>query len=162
MGKSHSVLPLQPEIVSWLQDDYGLHISLVPSRYPTLREIRDILDHLENYTVTYTVDFIARADPFSATATQLQRGWQADIFDPRAWKGRHYEGQWATLVVLQYQGNDDLPHPFYLSKSSGEVSLLILQRLSQVYGPLVVMADDGSDPIVVTPDLDLHQTLQGW
>lgn len=141
MGVLYSVFRLgeHEEMASWLRS-FGIACPPGHSRYPTVDELRHVLDQLEGYATEYSIDRLGH--------------WYASVYGPH---DAH-----AFLVVPDYHGADDRPHAFHFEKGSKEVNLLILKQLAEICGPLVIVPDTGSDPIVVTPDLDIDQAIQVW
>jgi hypothetical protein len=145
MGVLSIVFPLshqQEELVSWL---HSLHLACPPGegRYPTLEELRLVLDHLDGYTTRYSAGL---------------SHWYAEVFPT----DQVTSSDSASIVVNDYHNNDADPHEFCFERGSPHVMLLILQRLARLCGPLILLADTGALPVVVTADLNLDQTLQEW
>ena len=128
------------DMVESLDHAEGVAVPAATSRYPTPREIQQTLEALDGY----------RVEHFRGTGHWYATVWPA---------GR--EG-WATLIVPDYDGRDDVARSFYFEKGSPELNLLILERLSRVCGPLVIVPDTGSDPVIVAPGLDIDQALHSW
>ena len=73
-----------------------------------------------------------------------------------------WEGEYTTLWVMSYEGNEEIPAPFCFRKGSARLVFLILQRLTQISGPLVVVLDTCGIPILVTPETDIDQAHHVW
>jgi hypothetical protein len=144
MGVIYIVLPLsheEDEIISWL---HSLRLTCPPDegRYPTIEELRFVLDHLDGYSIHYSTG---------------AGHWYADVSPTD-----QVTSDWACIVVDNYHDNDTDSHDFYFERGSPRVMLLILQRLTRMCGPLILLADTGDLPMVVTADLDLDQALHAW
>jgi hypothetical protein len=116
------------------------------SRFPTVRELRFILEHL---------------DGLSFEASVGSTYWDADIF-ACGHSGERWEGEYTTLWVTNYKGNEEVPVDFCFRKGSARLVLLILQRLTQISGPLVVVLDTCGIPILVTLETDIDQAYRVW
>lgn len=146
MGVTWTVIPLLPDkrdaIAAWLRS-LDIACPAGAGRYPSLRELRAVLDHLEGYSISYSTDALGN--------------WFADIV-----QADQADGDWAYLVVNDYNGNETTPQTFWFERGAPRVMLLILQRLARVCGPLMLVPDTGELPVVVTLDLDLVQALRVW
>lgn len=144
MGVIYTVIPLpdeKDEIVAWLHS-LGVSCPVGEGRYPSIQELRSVLDHLDGYTIRYSTG---------------QGHWYADVSQT----GR-VTSDWAFLVVSDYSGNDADSHEFWFERGSPLVMMLILQQLARACGPLILLPDTGDLPLVVTPELDLDQALHAW
>jgi hypothetical protein len=145
MGVNYIVLALLPNekdrIVAWLSE-LGIACPAGESRYPSIEELRSVLDHLEGYTICYNTKI---------------GDWYADISQTDL-----VAGDWTVLLVSNYKGNDPDPHEFSFRHGSPLLMLRILQRLARTCGPLILFPDTGDLPLVVTPELDLTQALHAW
>jgi hypothetical protein len=149
MGVLYSAIPLSefqaPGGIDYLEE-HGVHADVfgTPSRYPTRREIRSVLDSLAGYKVEYEPD------------------GSADIVD--AVKG--YEGMSASLQIITKDNepsDDDTPcFHFYFSKGWAELNLEILKRLSIICGPFICMDDSSCVPVLVEPDTDPEIVWRAW
>ena len=148
MGVICVVIPVlgqhRDEIETWLS---SLDVACPEGvgRYPSLQELRAVLDHLDGYTVSYSTD---RA---------LPGHWYADIV-----QADQEDGDWAYIVVNDYTGDETATAEFWFERGAPRVMLRILQQLASVCGPLMLVPDSGALPVVVTPDLDLGQSLLVW
>ena len=121
------------EVTTWLQS-MGL---TVPSdwrlsRYPTPNEIRAILNAMDGYRVDYFVS---------------DRHWQVTIAE----KAHPETGPWASLVVLGFEGDETKPLHFYFETGWHDVMVDVLNKLSNVSGPLALINPSDTTDVVVTP-----------
>jgi len=143
MSVMYVVIPLLPgrraDIESWM---CSLDIACPEGngRYPTLQELREVLDHLDGYTISYSMSRVFPAH------------WYADIV-----RADHKNGDWAFIVVNNYNGDETDTHEFYFERGAPRVMLPILQQLVPRCGPLILLPDTGAPPVVVTSQLDIDQ-----
>ena len=145
MGIRYTILPVasHPDLVSWLKK-YKIDIPPLPenNRYPSLQEIKGVLDNLEGYQVTYEID---------------RQHWRAHVVSNQS-----PQRKWAKLHVTDVPENEQSPQDFWFEQGDPGVNLLILQRLSHTCGPLIMSADANAVPILVTADSDISQVLADW
>jgi hypothetical protein len=145
MGVMYVVIALLPEhrdeIEAWLR---SLDIACPEGegRYPSLQELRAVLDHLDGYAISYSTDPVFLGN------------WYADIV-----RADQRDGNWALIVANDYNGNETDTHEFYFERGAPRVMLPILQRLVTACGPLILLPDTGALPVVVTSELDLDQAV---
>jgi hypothetical protein len=148
MGVLYTVIPLLPdhrdELEDWLRS-LNMASPADAGRYPSLQELRSVLDHLEGYSIRYS------------TSRVLPGHWYADIV-----QADQRNGEWAFIVVNDYTGMETDAYKFGFERGAPRLMLLILQRVASLCGPLLVVPDTGALPIIVTPDLDLDQALHTW
>ncbi|HLZ61541.1 MAG TPA: hypothetical protein VKR06_31735 [Ktedonosporobacter sp.] len=152
MSLHYFVSPVRSDerFARWLHD-FGIMLPAhMQSRFPTLREICAVLEHLEGYSCDMGTDY-------SMGGTH----WEVDIVK-RGRADTQWISEWANLCVMNYQGNDDTPLAFYFRKGFARLTLLIVQRLAQICGPLIIAPDSGFVPLLVTPDTDVDQVLRAW
>jgi hypothetical protein len=148
MGVLYSAIPLyffqQEAGVAYLEEnDIHTDVFGTPSRYPTRREIRSVLDNLAGYKVEY-------GSSGSGYITDPVKG---------------YEGMSASLQIINQdneQIDDDTPCHFYFSKGWAELNLEILKRLSAICGPFIFMDDCSCVPVLVEPDTDPEIVWRAW
>ena len=148
MGILYAVTPLlaAEEFIEWLRMFGNEPPKASPSRYPTVREIRDTLAQLDGY---------------SFEASTGGRNWEAEIFE----RGRgddRWSGEWADLIVTGYHGDDNVPLSCYFSKGPARLPVVIVQQLTKHCGPLVIMLDSCAIPLLITPDTDVDRAIQAW
>lgn len=138
MGVLYSVLPLNASCAEWL-DNEGVANSTptLASRFPTPREITKVLRQLSDYT-------------FELSADVSSGEWSATISAASS-------KAWAVLRVTNYS-SDDEPHEIYFAKGWPEVIFIVVERLTQYCGPLVVVDDSTVTPVVVCTDAAPSQT----
>jgi hypothetical protein len=148
MSFSYVVIPLLDgeAFAHWL-DEFGIIPPAgVTSRFPTIREIRCTLENLDGF------DF----ETFVGSTF-----WDADIFECDR-SGDRWEGEYTRLCVINYEDNEEVPVAFYFHKGSARLALLILQCLTQICGPLVVVLDTCDIPIFVTPETNIDRAYHVW
>ena len=148
MSISYVVTPLLDDeaFANWL-DTFGiLPPTGVASRFPTIREIRCILENLDGFDFETWI-----GGTF----------WDADIFECHRSDDR-WEGEYTRLCVINYEDSEEIPVAFYFHKGSARLALFILQRLTQICGPLVIVLDTCGIPILVTPKTDIDRAHNAW
>jgi hypothetical protein len=140
MGTLYAVLTLDRECATWL-DAEGIPHPFVSdsSRYPTPREISEVLSQLSGYAVTI----------------ELEQGgiWSATV--------EAADGPWTTVRIRDFR-SEETPHEFHFSKGWPEVIFTITERLSQHCGTLVVVDDSGCPPVMVSPGADIGELLRRY
>jgi len=143
MGDSYSVLPLtaDPGIPLWLEQ-HGIATPPIPAtnRYPTLHELRSVLAQLDGYTITYRIG---------------PSGCDIDIVGTNADGADVY----ACIWTREFSGDEDTPLAFSFHKGWQDLNLEITRRLSMICGPLAFVSHSVGVPILVRPDIDIHQAL---
>ena len=128
MGIIYLVVPLDPEVSAWLDREAIDHPPASPTaRGPSPREVLDALDALDGLR--------SRIDK------QVQQG-RVDIEVEDAREGR------STSIRLSECLSDDRPCQLAFSKGSEELIGSILNAISSLCGPLVLVPDSGEDPTV--------------
>jgi hypothetical protein len=141
MGTHYTVVPLDQKCAEWLDAERVPHPPVNDSsRYPTPREISEVLSQLPDFTVTIHSDAQARE-------------WSAQIDAPG--------DSWAQIRVREFS-SDETPHEFYFSKGWPEVVFIVTERLAQCCGTFVVVDDSGSRPVVVSPGADTRDLLRHY
>lgn len=105
-------------------------------RNPKPYEVREVLDDLSEYAISYSV---------------TENNWQADI---RAKKGIPLLHANSLLNAVDYKGDESMPHLFCLEKGDLRLNLSIAEHLSRICGPIFLIPDTGAQPILVTPASD--------
>jgi hypothetical protein len=141
MGVIYSVIPLASDIAEWLDEQHVAYPHGAAGRNPTPDEVRDATSNLHGFVVEYI-----GGDQFT----------QVDIHAPN-----EAEGPW-TLLNLQSRRGSDVPVEIYFEKGWPEAIVPVLLRLSAVTGPLLLLADTGEAPVVITPDKALETVLEEW
>jgi hypothetical protein len=143
MGDSYSVLPLtaDPGIPLWLEQ-HGIATPPIPAtnRYPTLHELRAVLAQLDGYTITYRIG---------------PSGCDIDIVGTNADEADGY----ACIWTREFSGDEDTPLAFSFHKGWQDLNLEITRRLSMICGPLAFVSHSVGVPILVRPDIDIHQAF---
>jgi len=157
MGELHVVMPLNDlgdfsdaqRVSSWLRS-LGIACPTAQGRYPTLQELRAVLDHLDGFTVRYSTG---------------PEHWSADIVEEGR-GGCAGDGEstydWAYLVVGNFHNDETRPQSVYFDPGAPRLMLMILRRLAAVCGPQLLLPTGGELPVVVTADLDVESTLTTW
>ncbi|MFZ6876428.1 hypothetical protein ACO0LF_30620 [Undibacterium sp. Di27W] len=131
MGILWTVWPLDEQMKSWLVET-GIDYPDTKSRFPTGIEIKSALSQLKNYDVNITDNGIGHT-------------WQAMINK----KEEAMESEWTVLNISEYSGDE---HPQKLWFEKGWESLIhqILHNIVPYCGPLVLIADSGDDPVIIS------------
>jgi hypothetical protein len=115
-----------------------------PGRNPSPQDLRTVLDELSGYTTDYLVS---------------PGNWQASVEASTGWRLFRSE----TLVsVVDFQGDETMPHDFYFDKGDPKLNIFIVERLSRRCGPLFVFPDTGARPLLVTPGMDPTDAAKVW
>jgi hypothetical protein len=140
MGASYVALPVDDEVKRWLRAEGAPAIPAerTHGRWPTPNELRAALDSLAGYTIAY------RDNPYG--------GWDAEIVDAV----RGYDGYSATIWT-KHISNPEAPKEFSFDKPSIELALMILEKLSRVCGPFLLVDDSSVTPVVVVPGADISE-----
>jgi hypothetical protein len=147
MGVLYCLIPVVDiDAQAWLKDeDVLLPVVDGTNRYPAPREIREVLDALDDYQVEYA----------SGTGEYF---WDADV----SWKADRHHGPWTSIRVPRWSGDEETPHEFYFSKGWEEPIVLIVERLARRCGPFVLFEDSTVVPLVVTPEMDTAAAIEEW
>ena len=139
MGVAYVPMLLDDDMRRWLESEGVASPERdTPSRWPTPRELRAVLTEMNGCDVTYR--------------DNTDGGWDAEVVErPVDSRSQH-----ATIWTKQL-ASTDVPAPFSFHKSSVELALVILERLSHVCGPLVLVDDSTMAPMVVTPGCDVRE-----
>jgi hypothetical protein len=113
-------------------------------RNPSPVELRAVLDELSDYDVQYSVS---------------ENNWQADI---RARRGIPLFRPTSLLCVVDYTGDESESHLVCLESGDMYLNLLIAERLSRTCGPLLIIPDTGTLPLLVTPGSDPTELIRNW
>jgi hypothetical protein len=132
MGILWTVWPLDVEMRSWL-DEQEVAYPQTPSRFPTGTEIKAVVSGLTLHSV-------------EVNDNGLHGPWQALITQ----KSNNLDPEWALLTISKFSG-DDLPQQLWFEKGHEGLIVEILRRLTLSCGPLVLIADVGGVPSVITP-----------
>lgn len=148
MGVSYFPYPAGREgIAAWLEEN-GLPLpeGADRSRLPTVAEIRRVLEALPDYQVEYHV-------------TTGEHGcWEADV----SWAEAPDRGPWTNLQVLNFTADESVPAELCFSRGSPEVVVLILERISRLCGPFVLVDDSAMVPLIVSPSMCIEHALRDW
>jgi hypothetical protein len=106
-----------------------------PSRHPTAREARAVLESFSAYTARYRVSSNRWEGCIEANA---------DNYD------------YACLVFGQWNGDEDAPQWCFLKKGDWSLNVAIVERLARFCGPFVITTDAPGVPAVITPGISLH------
>ncbi len=144
MGVLYAVLPLSDKVTDWLHES-GISVPTgIPSRLPTLPEIRGVLDSLDGFSVEYTDRGIGEI-------------WQAmisSISDRQA-------GPW-TLANISHRKDPSEPQLLWFAKGYAELIVDILSRLSKYCGVLVLIPDTGGSPLLISSGDNPKELCQRW
>ena len=141
MGVLYSAYPLVPEMLDWLDERGVAYPPNIRGRRATPREIRAATDALVGFVVKYNGD-----DDFTQVVIH---------------SGTPGEGPWTYLDLMRRSGPDD-PAEFYFDKGWPEAIIPVLINLSRATGPLVLIDDVCSSPVVITPDKSVESVMAEW
>lgn len=129
MGVLYTVWPLDSQMKEWLTSQ-GIEFPDVASRWPVKHEVRATLSALSGFNVKYTEN------------GQNER-WDATVEAP------DIEDLWTLLHANPEAESDGTTH---IDFEKGEPALIIaiLRDLSTTTGPLVLTADAGGEPLVIS------------
>ena len=130
MGTIWIVWPLDGDMTSYL-DSLGIEYPEGRSRFPTGREIKEVLRELSGYNIEINDNGL------SAT-------WQAMIIQ----SDQVAEPEWALLNISRYSG-DDRRQELVFEKGDEELIKKVLRLLVLKCGPLVLIDDAGGEPQVI-------------
>lgn len=153
MGVWYTVMPLdtQGELAEWLaQLAIKLPASNPIGRYPTPKELRRVLDSLENYTIKYHIS----PEHFYAHVYEtagIQPGPPPLI-----------EGPSTMLIIPDFHGDEDNCYQFYFEKGWPELIVVVLERLARITGPLVLIPDVDPKPLIISAGADPEKLLRTW
>ncbi len=134
MGVLYSVFPLHKDCTDWLDQEDIPYPSVSNPRLPTPRELETAIENLEAFS---TPD----ADSELIQSTDPDR---PDLY---------------TRLIITEQGSEDEPCKFYFSKGADEVVLKVIQKVTAMCGPLVVLDDSATWPVVVCPEDSFDELL---
>ena len=131
MGVLRTVIPLDARCAEWLDSEGIAHPDgSLTDRRPTPREVAEALRDLPGFKAAITAD--TDSGEWHATIEACNPA------DP----------SWTFLRISNYR-DEDSPHDLCFHKGFPEVVLLVVERLARFCGPLVVVNDSGSPPVVV-------------
>jgi hypothetical protein len=106
--------------------------------------LRELLDALSDYSIDYFIN---------------EESWQADI---RANKGVPLFRPNSLLNVIDYNGDETCPHLVCLESGDIKLNFMIAERLSKICGPLFLIPDTGTLPLIVQPGSDPDDLMKQW
>lgn len=115
-----------------------------PGRNPSPQQLRTVLDALSGYATDYQVS---------------RDNWQASV---NATTGLRLFRPNTLIAVVDYLGDETMPHLFYFGGGDPKLNILIVERLSRLCGPLFVFPDTGAQPLLVTPGIDPLDAVKVW
>lgn len=116
-------------------------LGAAPSRWPTLLEVRSVLDGFDGFEVEYVVS---------------DKSWEARV------RADHPKsvGAYADIVARRYSGREGDPCPFFFDRGTPALNLAIAQAVTQLCGPLLLVPSEIGLPLVVYPSLDFEAGLR--
>ncbi len=129
MGILWTTYPLSDEMKEWL-DSEGVAYPDAPSRFPTGFEVKDALQQLDNLSI-------------KITDNGLGKHWFAWI-ESRT----EPEEFWTLLTISAYTGDNE-PQEIWFEKGHEDLIKTVLRCICAKCGPLVLIADVGSEPEVI-------------
>jgi hypothetical protein len=146
MGVLYVVWPLDDEIRGWVAEVSESTPPPLAGRHPTPAELRTVLNALPDATVQYVGDW-SPGDPVCQALVSTGSGPD--------------DGPW-TLAELSKVTAEDRPAELTFEKGCPELIILILSRLAVQCGPLVLIDDAGSAPLVVEGGADSVALFEAW
>ncbi len=124
-------------------------------RWPTVAELRQVLDRIEGYDARYNIVEDARGDKhFSVEVRRLING------QPQV--GNIAHGPRSPLVVHSFDGDEAKVARFYFEKGWPELHILILKHLARLCGPYTLYGDDAAAPVMINANTDLDAVIAWW
>jgi hypothetical protein len=114
------------------------------SSNPSPLELRTVLDDLPGHTTDYFVS---------------PDNWQASV---EAVTGLRLFRPSTLITVVDFRGDETMPHLFYFDGGDPKLNVLVAERLSRLCGPLLVFPDTGARPLLVTPGIDPTDAVKVW
>ena len=150
MGVSHFVMALDDETADWLAENGTQRPSPLPeSRLPSLREVKAAVGHLEGHVVQVR-------DAGAVHAVDI------DVADDRDPRGRCTTIWTKRADEVPEQPGDDDSVRLTFHKGHPELAVLVVERLTHVCGPLVLVRDVDACPLLVEKGTDPRQAVEGW
>jgi hypothetical protein len=128
MGILWTVWPTDDKMKEWL-DSEDIEYPQEPSRFPKGKEVKEVLNNLVGYKVKIYDNGIGNT-------------WQADIHSEVKLE------EWTLLNISEYSGDEE-SQEIWFEKGHEDLIKLILKRLSEICGPLVLIDDAGCEPQVI-------------
>jgi hypothetical protein len=151
MGVSYVSFILNEETANWLRENGLLAPSPLPeSRLPTLGELKAVVDQLGGYKSSVGLSKITKTVDIEVVD---QRGYQA------GWSTTVWASKWNDRTKPPEDG-DTVEFNFH--KGSPELAVIIVERLTRICGPLILIDTSGSRPLLVTAGLDPPQAVEQW
>lgn len=144
MGTLYSVFPMGPEVGVWLTSIGVTFDPAITSRLPTGREIQEVVCRLPGFRATINDGGIGRY-------------WQATIEEDTD----HESATWTLLNISNYRGPDE-PAELWFEKGSTALVLRVVREITKATGTLLVHADCGGNPVVVTPVRSIEEMMDAW
>ena len=153
MSVLYSIIAIDEELTQEKNDFWaqlGIEIPMgTTSRYPTPSEIRQALNEMTEYTKDYFI---------------TEKAWDVDIYETASYdqKLHRIDGKYATIYSIGPALSESLPLPIYFHGGWEEVNLEIVLRLTYFTGPLMIMCDVDTVPLLVSPGAELTDLLSRW
>jgi len=81
--------------------------------------------------------------------------WDADIIDPE----RDRTSSWMATLWVQGAPDAETPCPFSFHKPTLDLALMIVEKVSRVCGPFMIMDGSSGRAVVVTPGADVPKLI---
>jgi hypothetical protein len=151
MGVLYVSFTLNEETADWLRKNGLSAPSPLPdSRLPTLGELKAVVEQLGGYKSRVGLSKGTRTIDIEVVD---QRGYGA------GWSTTIWASKWNDRTRPPEDG-DSVQFTFH--KGSPELAVLIVERLTHVCGPLVLIPDHNCRPLLVTEGLDPRQAVEEW
>ncbi len=150
MGAFYLLFTLNDEIAGWLVE-IGLPYPtpLPESRFPTLGELKAVVKQLDGCRTTVTSSSMNTVDFEVVDQRGYDAGWSTTIW------GR-------TLSDEARKPHDDDRVEFSFHKGNPELAVIIIEKLTHVCGPLLLVSDADCRPLLVVPGLDPIKAVEEW
>ena len=151
MGVSYLLFTLNDETADWLRKCAFQPPSPLPeSRFPTLSELKEIVQNLDGYRVQISLSAVTNTiDLRIVDQHESHDGWSTTI--------------WAHKLndrTCPPEDGDMVQFSFH--KGSPELAVLIAAKLTGVCGPLVLISSVDCEPLLVTEGLEPRKAVEEW
>ncbi len=139
MSVDWGVVPIVPEIHTWLQEKGCNLPTNLESRYPTLAETLAVLESLDDLPV-------------------IKKNFSGNLWELTV--GTFGSSRYAH--ILGSVEEDGLFDFHFWGSCQEETMVQILKRLASICGPLVIFEGMAATPMIVTQDVNVEEALEEW
>lgn len=140
MGTSYSAIPIDQEAAAWLQSQ-NLPTPASFGRPATSEQLREALESLDDLTISIV---------------STQEGWDANI------KGVTLDGLEGHTTLWVKLTNPNGSCTYHFHKGWPEIAIQVLHHVVSIVGPHLFVPHDTGEPLIVTPDRTLGDTLRAF